>query len=72
MTVTVFVTPVGKAVILTDRVPAPVGLTVEECTGLTEFEALVDPQAVEVLEIVGEAVRVAVPRGVVVCPIERV
>jgi hypothetical protein len=72
VTVTVFVTPVGKAVMLTDEVPAPVVVIVEETTGLMEFDRLVDPHAVEVLDIVGEAVTVPVTRGVVLCPIERV
>jgi len=72
VTLTVWVTPVGKVVGETVGLPPPLPVTVRVTLGLTELLTLTDPDTVDVLDMVVEAVTVAVSFREVVAPIENV
>jgi hypothetical protein len=72
VTLTVWVTPVGKVVDETVGLPPPLPVTVKVSLGLTELLTLTDPDTVDVLDMVVEAVTVAVFFRDAVGPIENV
>lgn len=72
VTLTVWVTPVGNVLGETVGLPPPLVVIVKVSLGLTELLMLTDPDTVDVLDMVVEAVTVAVSFRDAVAPIENV